>query len=62
MFPLVGDLAEAGILVVVTCRVLGLSRQAFYAWAADPVSGRDLVDAYAINAAFDVHADEPGLG
>jgi putative transposase len=62
MFPLVRDLAAAGIPVAVTCRVLGFSRQAFYAWQADPVCDRDLVDAYAINAAFDVHADDPGLG
>jgi putative transposase len=46
----------------VTCRVLGFSRQAFYAWVAGPVCNRDLVDAYAINAAFNVHADDPGLG
>jgi putative transposase len=62
MFPLVRDLAAAGIPVAVTCRVLGFSRQAFYAWQADPVSDRDLVDAYAINTALDVHADDPGLG
>jgi hypothetical protein len=62
MFPLVRDLAAAGIPVAVTCRVLGFSRQAFYAWQADPVSDRDLVDAYATNAAFDVHADDPGFG
>jgi putative transposase len=62
MFPLVGDLATGGIPVAVTCRVLGFSRQAFYAWQTGPVCDRDLVDAYAINAALDVHADDPGLG
>jgi len=46
----------------VTCRVLKFSRQAFYAWLRAPVSERDLVDAYATNAAFGVHADDPGFG
>jgi hypothetical protein len=32
MFPLVRDLGTAGIHVAVTCRVLGFSRQTFYAW------------------------------
>jgi len=29
MFPLVRDLAEDGIAVTVTCRVLGFSKQGF---------------------------------
>ncbi len=61
-YPLVLDLAADGIPVAVTCRVLKFSRQAFYAWRHDPVSDRDLVDAYATNAAFDVHTDDPGFG
>jgi hypothetical protein len=42
MYPLVLDLAADGIPVAVTCRVLGFSKQAFYAWTARPVSRRDL--------------------
>ena len=61
-YPLVHDLAVDGIPVAVTCGLLGFSRQAFYAWRADPVSARDLVDAYAMNAAFEVHRDDPGFG
>jgi len=61
-YPLVRDLAADGIPVAVTCRVLGFSTQAFYSWQAHPVSDRDLVDAYATNAARDVHADDPGFG
>ena len=61
-FPLVLDLAADGIPVAVTCGLLGFSRQAFYSWKADPVSERDLVDAYATNAAFEVHRDDPGFG
>jgi putative transposase len=37
-YPLVRDLAADGTPVAVTCRVLGFSRQAFYAWDKDPVS------------------------
>jgi putative transposase len=33
-YPLVLDLAVEGIPVAVTCRVLGFSKQAFYAWRA----------------------------
>jgi transposase InsO family protein len=61
-YPLVLDLAADGIPVAVTCGLLGFSRQAFYSWKADPVSERDLVDAYAMNAAFEVHAEDPGFG
>ena len=61
-YPLVRDLAVEGIPVTVACRVLKFTPQAFYAWQANPVSQRDLVDAYAMNAAFDIHADDPGFG
>lgn len=62
MYPLVGDLAGEGIPVAVSCRVLGFSKQAFYAWRKDPVSRRDFDDAQLINAAYDVHADDPEFG
>lgn len=61
-YPLVRDLAADGIPVTVTCRVLKFSPQAFYAWQAHPVSERDLVDAYAMNTAHEIHADDPGFG
>jgi transposase InsO family protein len=59
MFPLVLDLAADRIPVAVTCRVLGFSKQAFYQWRADPVSRRDWDDAHLINAALDIHHDDP---
>jgi hypothetical protein len=46
----------------VTCRVPGLSGQAFYQWRADPVSRRDGDDAHLINAAVDIHHDDPEFG
>jgi putative transposase len=61
-YPLVEDLAADGIPVAVTCRVLRFSKQAFYAWKRNPVCQRDLDDAYLINAAFDIHADDPAFG
>ena len=62
MYPLVLDLAADGIPVTVTCRVLGFSKQAFYRWKADPVSQRDWDDAHLINAALEVHGDDPEFG
>jgi transposase InsO family protein len=61
-YPLVEDLAAGGVPVAVTCRVLGFSTQAFYAWKAAPVTRRDLEDAYLINAALDIHRDDPAFG
>lgn len=65
MFPLVRDLAADRawkIPVAVTCRVLGFSKQAYYAWRAHPVSDRDWDDAQLINAAIDIHHDDPEFG
>jgi putative transposase len=62
MYPLVRDLAADKIPVAVTCRVLGFTTQAFYKWQADPVSRRDWDDAHLINAAIDIHHDDPEFG
>ena len=60
-YPLVRDLAAEGIPVRLTCGVLDHSRQAHYAWLAEPVSQRDLEDAYPTNALIDAHGDDPEL-
>ena len=62
MVPLVVDLAADSIAVAVTCRVLGFSKQVFSQWRADPVSQRDWDDAHLINAAVDIHHDDPEFG
>ena len=62
MYPLVLDLADDGIPVAVTCRVLGFSKQAFYAWRRQPVTCRDWDDAHLINAATNIHHDDPEFG
>jgi transposase InsO family protein len=61
-YPLVRDLAAEGIPVRLTCGVLGHSRQAYYAWLTDPVSDRDLDDAYLTNALIDAHENDPEFG
>jgi putative transposase len=62
MYPLVTDLADEGIPITVTCRVLGFSKQGYFKWRAKPICERDLSDAYLINAALDAHEDDPGFG
>ena len=63
MFPLVLELAaDRRIPVAVTCRVLGFSKQAFFAWRRNPVSQRDWDNAHLINAALNIHSDEPAFG
>jgi hypothetical protein len=62
IYPLVRELAAEKIPVAVTCRVLGFSTQAYYKWLAQPVSQRDWDDADLINAAYDIHADNPAFG
>jgi putative transposase len=65
-YPLVLDLAAPDarirVPVVVTCRVLGFSKQAFYKWKKNPVSQRDWDDAHLINATYDIHHDDPAFG
>ena len=61
-YPLVRDLAAKGIPVRLTCGVLGHSTQAYYAWLRQPVSQRDLDDAYVTNLLVDAYADDPEFG
>jgi putative transposase len=60
MYPLVTDLADEGIPIVVTCRVLGFSKQGYFKWRGKPICDRDL--SYLINDAIDAHRDDPGFG
>jgi transposase InsO family protein len=62
IYPLVTDLADEGIPVVLTCRVLGFSKQAYFKWRANPISQRDWEDAHLINTAIDIHHDDPEFG
>ena len=62
MFPLVRELADDGIPVTVTCRVLKLCRQHYYRWLKQPVTDRELAEAWLANAIFDAHRDDPEFG
>ncbi|MGV9976041.1 IS3 family transposase [Nocardia beijingensis] len=62
IYPLVRELAEGGIPVTVTCRVLKLARQPYYRWLAEPVTAAELDAAYRANALFDAHRDDPEFG
>jgi transposase InsO family protein len=62
MYPLVRELAEDGIPVTVTCRVLKIARQPYYRWLAGPVGDAELEEAYRANALFDAHRDDPEFG
>lgn len=59
MYPLVTELADAGIPVTVTCRVLKLSRQPYYRWLATPITPGEVVEAYRANALVGAHRDDP---
>ena len=52
-YPLVAELAEAGIPVTVSCRVLKLARQPYYRWRNDPIRDADVLRAHRINALHD---------
>ncbi len=66
IYPLVGELAAEGarvrVPVRVSCRVLGFSPQAYYAWRRAPYSQREWDDARLINVALEVHDDDPEFG
>ncbi|MGO4649620.1 hypothetical protein AB4305_32515 [Nocardia sp. 2YAB30] len=62
IYPLVCELAVGGVPVAVTCRVLGLARQPYYRWRAEPVTAAELEQAYRANALFDAHRDDPEFG
>jgi putative transposase len=62
IYPLVRELAEDGIPVTVTCRVLKFSPQGYYRWRKSPVTRRDWDNAHLTNALVDAHADDPPFG
>ncbi len=48
--------------MAVTCGVLKTAKQGYYRWRASPVTERDWTDAHLVNAALDIHADDPAFG
>ncbi|WP_239557072.1 IS3 family transposase [Brevibacterium luteolum] len=61
-YPLVRDLAAAGIPVAVTCRVLKIARQPYYRWLANPISDTEWEEAHRLNALIDAHREDPEFG
>jgi len=62
MYPLVLELADDGIPVTVTCRVLNIARQPYYRWLKEPVTDREVAEARLADAIFDAHRDDPEFG
>lgn len=62
MYPLVRELADDGIPVAVTCRVLKIARQPYYRWLAQPVTDAEWDEAHLANVVFDAHRDDPEFG
>jgi putative transposase len=62
LYPLVSELADCGIPVAVTRRVLKLARQPYYRWRANPVTDAERAETYRANALFDAHRDDPEFG
>jgi len=62
MYPLVRELAEDGVPVTVTCRVLKIARQPYYRWLNERVTDAEWAEAHLTNAIFDAHRDDPEFG
>jgi len=56
------ELAFEGIPVSLSCRVLGFSRQGYYAWRVDPVCERDWSDAHVINEIRSIRKKDSTFG
>ncbi|MDN5687938.1 MAG: IS3 family transposase, partial [Brachybacterium sp.] len=56
------ELAADNIPVVVSLRVLKLSRQPYYRWRHQQVTTAELTEAYRANALLDAHLDDPEYG
>jgi hypothetical protein len=62
MFPLVCALAREGVPVTLSCRVLGFTREGYYAWRADPFCERDWSVAHVIHEIPSIRAKDPSFG
>jgi transposase InsO family protein len=61
-YPLVRELADDGVPVTVTCRVLKIARQPYYRWLNERVTDAEWDEAHLANAIFDAHRDDPEFG
>lgn len=61
-YPLVRELADDGIPVAVTCRVLKIARGPYYRWLTEPVTASEWDEALLTNMIHDAHRDDPEFG
>ena len=54
--------APVRVPVVVACRVLGFTKQAYYQWAKQPLSKREIEDRHLIRVLRELHAEDPEFG
>ena len=62
MYPLVSRLAGKGFLLLFCFGFLRLVLQPYYRWLNNPVTKRELEEAYRANALFNAHRDDPEFG
>ena len=66
IYPLVREMAAPGarirVPVVVACRVLGFSAQAYYQWLKQPVSARETEEAHLTEVLRELHDEDPEGG
>lgn len=66
MYPLVQEMAAIGapvrVPVVVACRVLGFSEQAYYKWVRAPRSARQIEEEHLIGVLWGLHEEDPTGG
>ena len=60
MFPLVRELADDGIDVAVTCRVLKVSRSGYYEWRSGVLSARAQENGLLPKTIEKIHAESRG--
>ena len=56
------DLAGDNTPVTLSCRLLGLARQSYYRWLAEPVTASEWDEALLRDAMFNAHSDDPKFG
>nr|WP_290580250.1 hypothetical protein [Aeromicrobium sp.] len=56
------ELAGDDVPVTVSCRVLGLCRQQYYRWRANPITDSEWDNAHLSNAILAAHDEDPQYG
>lgn len=62
MYPLVRELADDGIPVALTCRILKIARQPYYRWVTRPVSDAAWLEAHRVDALLEAHRTDAAAG